>query len=290
MNKPNPCILCNASEFRVIYRRNLWKYLLCLNCGLVSLHPKPSPEELMKNYQNYLPNQPDEITKWERMMKQVMVRSANLIECRVRTGKGRLLDVGCGYGFFLKEMKSRHWQVEGIEVSELGRKYAQENWGIHVYSGLLEDLTLPDNYFDVTTLLYVIEHVPDPLGLLTEVKRILKPDGLILLRWPHTTPIVRILGPLSRKLDLYHTPYHLYDFSPRVIRRALLRSGFKEVETRIGGYTRPPQRLGQWTSAVFGQLGEALNSLSRGKILFPGISKTTLAYKEDQVESHDVKS
>jgi SAM-dependent methyltransferase len=244
----------------------------------------------MKNYQSYLPDQPEEITRWERMMKPVMVKSADLIESRARTGKGRLLDVGCGYGFFLKEMKSRDWRVEGIEVSELGRQYAQEKWGIRVYSKPLEDLTLPDNYFDVITLLYVIEHISDPLGLLTEVKRILKPDGLILLRWPHTTPVVRILGPLARKLDLYHTPYHLYDFSPRAISRALICSGFEDVETRIGGYTRPPQRLGRWASSVFGQLGEALYFMSGGQILFPGISKTTIAYKRGKVENQNLNS
>ncbi len=290
MQKSNPCTLCNASDFHVIYQRDMWKYRLCLNCRLVSLHPKPSPGELIKNYQSYLPDQPEEIARWERMMKPVMVKSANLIESRVRTGKGRLLDVGCGYGFFLKEMKSRGWQVEGIEISGVGRQYAQEKWGIHVYSEPLEDIGLPDNYFDATTLFYVIEHVPDPLGLLTEVNRILKPDGLILLRWPHTTPIVRILGPLAKRLDLYHTPYHLYDFSPRTINRALLRSCFEEVETGIGGYTRPPQRLGRWASSVFGQLGEVLYFLSKGKILFPGISKTTIAYKTGKIENHDLKS
>ena len=289
MQKSNPCTLCRASDFLVIYQRDMWKYRLCLNCRLVSLHPKPSPDDLIKIYQSYLPDQPEEIARWEGMMRPVIVKSANLIESGVRIGRGRLLDVGCGYGFFLKEMRSRGWQGEGIEVSEVGRQYAQEKWGIHVYSEPLEHIGLPDNYFDAISLFYVIEHVPDPLGLLTEVNRILKPGGLILLRWPHTTPIVRILGPLARRLDLYHTPYHLYDFSPRTINQALLGSGYKEVKTSIGGYTRPPQRLGRWASRVFGQLGEALYVLSKGKILFPGISKTTTAYKVGQVENHDPK-
>lgn len=289
MQRSNPCVLCNSSDFRVIYQREMWKYYLCLNCFLVCIHPKPTPDELIRIYQTYLPDQPEEIAGWERMMRAVIAKSANLIETGVRTGKRKLLDVGSGYGFFLKEMKSRGWQVEGIEVSRAGRRYAQEKWGIHVYSEPLEDITLPDNYFDAITLFYVIEHIHDPLALLTEVKRILKPDGLILLRWPHTTPIIRILGPLARRLDLYHTPYHLYDFSPGTIKRALLGSGFKEVRTCIGGYTLPPQRLGQWASTVFGQLGEALYFLSRGRILFPGISKTTIAYKIGEIENHDPK-
>jgi SAM-dependent methyltransferase len=287
MQKPNPCALCNSFDFRVIYQREMWKYRVCLNCFLVSVHPRPSPDELIEIYQTYLPDQPEEIAGWERMMRAVIVKSANLIETGVRTGKGRLLDVGSGYGFFLKEMKSRGWQVEGIEVSEAGRQYAQEKWGIHVYAESLENIDLPETYFDAVTLFYVIEHVFDPFALLTEVNRILKPDGLILLRWPHTTPIIRILGPLAKKLDLYHTPYHLYDFSPRTINRALLGSGFREVKTCIGGYTRPPQRSGQWASTIFGQLGEALYFLSRGKILFPGVSKTTIAYKIAKIEDHD---
>ena len=290
MQNPNPCTLCNASDFRVIYQRDMWTYRLCLNCRLVSVHPIPSPDQLIKIYQNYLSDQPKEILRWERMMRAVIVKSADMIESRVRTGKGRLLDVGCGYGFFLKEMKSRAWQVEGIEVSEVGTQYAQEKSGLHVYSEPLEDIGLPDNYFDAITLFYVIEHVPNPLGLLTEVNRILKPDGLILLRWPHTTPIVRILGPLAGKLDLYHTPYHLYDFSPGTIDRALRGSGFKEVKTSIGGYTQPPQRLGRWASRVFGELGEILYFISGGKILLPGISKTTTAYKKGQVENQGLES
>ena len=88
---------------------------------------------------------------------------------------------------------------------------------MEVFAEPLKNLQLPGDTFDVVTLLYVIEHVLEPLDLLKAVKRILKPKGLVLLRWPHSTPIVRLLGPLSRKLDLYHTPYHLYDFSLKTI-------------------------------------------------------------------------
>jgi hypothetical protein len=109
------------------------------------------------------------------------------------------------------------------------------------------------------------------------VKRILKPDGLIFLRWPHSTPIVRILGPFSKKLDLYHTPYHLYDFSPRTMEKMLTFCGFREIETIIGGNTRPSKRFNRWSSIILGQVGEALCYLSGGYFLLPGISKTTLA-------------
>jgi len=211
------------------------------------------------------------------MMKPVIDKSADLIQSRSKTDKGRLLDIGCGYGFFLQEMKCRGWNVEGIEISEIGRQYARDKWDIHVYPQPLENLSLSENFFDVVTLFYVIEHVNDPLALIKEVKRILKPDGLILLRWPHSTPIVGILGPFSKKLDLYHTPYHLYDFSPSTMEKMLTFCRFREIETIIVGNTRPSRRFNRWASIIFGQVGEALCYLSGGHFLLPGISKTTLA-------------
>ena len=281
MQKLSSCILCNASKFRIILQKDQWKYCRCLNCGLVSLHPRPTAQELMKNYEGYLPTPSEEIDKWEKMVKQIIDKSADLIEARTNTSRGKLLDIGCGYGFFLKEMKLRGWDVEGVEVSQTGRQYSQDKWSIHVYSQPLEDLDIPENSFDVVTLFYLIEHVNDPLVLLREVNRILRPGGLILLRWPHTTPIVRILGSLSRKLDLYHTPYHLYDFSPETMKMLLAITDFKNVETIIGGYTLPPREIYRWASMIFGGLGEAVYFLSGKNILLPGVSKTTLAFKVD---------
>ncbi len=213
------------------------------------------------------------------MMKPVIRKSANLIESRIRTDTRRLLDIGCGYGFFLQEMKSRGWHVEGIEVSRVGRQYTREKWDVRVYSEPLQQLDLCENAYDVITLFYVLEHVVDPLGLLLQVRRVLKPNGLVLVRWPHSTPIVKILGPVSKKLDLYHTPYHLYDFSPETIEKLLALCGFEEIETSVTGYTLPSQTLSRWASIVFGQLGEVLCLISGGNILLPGISKTTVASK-----------
>jgi len=234
---------------------------------------------LMKYYRDYLPDQPQDIDKWEVMIQPVVAESADLIVSRSNTGGKKMLDVGCGFGFLLNEMKSRGWDVKGLEVSKTGRDHTQSKLGLEVYSEPLEQLELPEKTFDVVTLLYVIEHVYDPLALLMEANRILKPGGLVLARWPHTTPIVRILGPLSREMDLFHTPYHLYDFSPQTIEMILTKTGFRSVQTIIGGHTLPSDRLGRWSSMVFGRLGDFLFGLSKGRILLPGVSKTTIAFK-----------
>ena len=62
----------------------------------------------------------------------------------------------------------------------------------------------------------------------------------------------------------------------------LNQSGFVNVKTMITGHTHPPQSAALWFSIIFGRIGEALYHLSRGKILLPGVSKTTLAEKGAQ--------
>jgi SAM-dependent methyltransferase len=279
MQKPDPCILCGASEFSVIHRKHHWQYFCCQNCRLVAIHPRPSLQALMQCYRNYLPHRASEIDNWEKMMAPVNRKSADLIEARVGSKKGKLFDIGCGLGFFLQEMSHRGWQVSGLEISRTGRQFIKNSLGLTVFSEPLEQLSLPAGMFDVVTLFYVVEHVIDPLLLLTKIRRILKPDGFVLIRWPHTTPVIKLLGPLSKKLDLYHTPFHLYDFSPATMEKLLGRSGFTSVETIIAGHTRPDARLDRYASTFFGRISDALFALSKGKFLLPGVSKTTIAHK-----------
>jgi 2-polyprenyl-3-methyl-5-hydroxy-6-metoxy-1,4-benzoquinol methylase len=274
-----PCILCHAIEYKTIHQRNQYRYFRCLNCKLVSLYPRPTLQMLKEYYRNYLPDKPEDINKWEAMIRPVVTKAADLINFGSRTGGKKMLDVGCGYGFLLKEMKARGWDAKGLEVSQTGREYARRNLNIPIYSEPMENLGLPANTFDVVTLLYVIEHIFNPLSLLSEINRVLKPEGLILIRWPHSTPVVKILGPFSKKLDLYHTPYHLYDFSPKTIERMLLLTGFRSVKTLISGHTMPSDRLACWSSTIFGKLSDFLFYFSKGKILLPGVSKITLAFK-----------
>lgn len=276
---PFTCMLCHGRGCTTIHQKLPWKYLRCIECGLVHLYPPPEAEKAIDAYDGYLDDHPDEIADWQRMMQPVVTRSADLIETRRGGRKGGILDIGCGYGFFLNEMRLRGWQPQGIEISPAGRKYAQNRFGLRVTHQPAEAIEWPDACFDVITLFYVIEHLLDPPAMLDRVHRWLKPDGLLLLRWPHSTPIVRFLGPLAARLDLYHTPFHIYDFSPRTMQRMLCRCGFARIETVIGGYTRPPHRAARWCSILTGTLGEFIQNRSQGRLLLPGLSKTTLARK-----------
>jgi SAM-dependent methyltransferase len=234
---------------------------------------------LLQAYDAYLPTAPHEITCWAKMIAPVVKYSARLIHRRHPVKTGRLLDIGCGYGFFLKKMAQDGWQVEGIEVSPPGREYAEKELGLRIHAEPLEHVSLPTKRFDAVTLFYVIEHVPNPKELLVEAYRILKTGGILLLRWPHSAPVVKAMGPFSKSYDVFHTPYHLYDFNPTNMKQLLRQVGFRDIETMIGGHTIPKQGLHLWSSVFFGGLAEFLFRATRGRFLLPGVSKTTIAFK-----------
>ncbi|MGD0919405.1 MAG: class I SAM-dependent methyltransferase [Thermodesulfobacteriota bacterium] len=249
----------------------------CASCRFIYLSPRPTNESLFRFYQTYLPEDESSIQSWERMMEPVFKRAAHLIQ--QRKGKGRLLDVGAGFGFFLAEMRKQGWDVVGVEISQKAIDHARDILGLTVHPGPLEKVGFPGSYFDVVSGFYVIEHLPDPMAFLKECYRILKPGGLLLLRYPHTTPIKNLLHLLGISNRLYDLPAHLADFSSEMIQQCLDKAGFEGCQHMIGGHTLPGGTAKQMASSFFGNLAEALFYLSLKRFLLPGVSKTVLALK-----------
>jgi SAM-dependent methyltransferase len=271
------CPLCEGSRGKPLHREGSFQMVRCPLCQFVFLNPRPTSDSLFHLYQTYLPEEESSIESWEKMIKSVFHRAANLLKQYRRNG--RLLDVGTGFGFFLAEMKKRGWEVMGVEISPKGIDYGRNVLELAIHPGPLEKAAFPDDYFDAVTGFYVIEHLPHPIAFLKECYRVLKPGGLLLLRYPHTTPIKNLLKLLGIKNCLYDLPAHLSDFSPKMIQGVLEKVGFGKCQHLIGGYTLPYDLGKRTASILFGNFSEALFYLSRKRFLLPGVSKTVLAYK-----------
>jgi SAM-dependent methyltransferase len=271
------CPVCQGSGGNPIHSEGSLQMVRCPSCQFIYLNPRPTDRALFRFYQDYLPEDPVSTESWRKMMRPIFLQSARLIN-RYKE-KGRLLDVGTGFGFFLAEMKQQGWEVEGVEISQKGIDYARKVLDLEVDTGPLERRGFPENGFDVITAFYLIEHLPNPMAFLRECYRILKPRGLLLLRYPHTTPIKNLLYALRIKNRLYDLPAHLSDFTPEMIKGCLEQVGFTWCRHSIGGYTISKGVGKRLATSLFGNLAEALFFLSRGKLLFPGVSKTVLAYK-----------
>ena len=138
--------------------------------------------------------------------------------------RGRLLEVGCAYGLFLRRARERGWQAVGVEIAADCAREAQASAGVPVVAGDFLSAELPGP-FDVIVLLDVIEHMPDPAACLERCARLLTPDGLLVLetgdlgsRW------ARLLG---RRWHFVDPPQHLFYFTADGLESLLRRHGFE---------------------------------------------------------------
>jgi SAM-dependent methyltransferase len=146
--------------------------------------------------------------------------------------RGRLLDVGCAAGFFLAEART-HYEVQGVELSKWSSAHARERLNLPVYTGTLQGARLPADNFDVITLWDVIEHVPEPVPLLAEAARVLKPGGrLVLTTGDWGSAYAREKG---ANWHLMTPPWHLTMFSRDTLATAAARAGLRVVGVRSEG-------------------------------------------------------
>ncbi len=140
-------------------------------------------------------------------------------------GRGaRLLDVGCGNGRFLMQMRAAGWEVSGVEPDPASAAQAVAA-GLDVQAGSLETLAVPDGRFDAVSLHHVLEHLHRPLETLRRCRAALKTDGTIVIATPNFAAFGhRVFGPDWFPLS---PPTHLVLFTPDSLRRALENTGFE---------------------------------------------------------------
>jgi SAM-dependent methyltransferase len=139
---------------------------------------------------------------------------------------GRILDVGCGNGAILEGVDAR-WEKYGVEISHYAVKEAQGFGNIH--EGDLRSACYDSSSYDVILLFHVIEHMTDPLAEVSEIYRILKNDGLLIIGTPDfDCACARRYGDHFR---LLHDKTHISLFSNDSLTRMLADVGFQVIHT-----------------------------------------------------------
>jgi SAM-dependent methyltransferase len=205
----------------------------CRRCGLVYLNPRPVKGEIGVYYpDDYEPHVFFERIRHSRLARldyhYGLGKRRRAIESFVQGG--RLLDAGCGNGSFLYYMREYGWEVYGEEISQSAAAYARQELDLEVRVGELQDVAFPSQHFDAVTMWNVLEHLYDPAATLVEVRRILKPEGLLVIAVPNLASWdARVFGPAWVGYDV---PRHLYTFSPETLGALLDRAGFQVVQRR----------------------------------------------------------
>lgn len=245
-----PCTLCGAEDntphryehFTLPTGVASLGHNACANCGMRYVSPRLNSQGLTYLYdENYESatvsgeyNVDDHVSKHEYTSFEGYVRD------HLPHG-GKLLDVGCGVGMLLQRFADdEKYEFEGLEFSEYAAEKARAI-GATVHAGDLTNAPLPDSSYDALTCLYVLEHVPDPVGVLKAMHRLSKPGGYMFcavpnyryLRLRSDNPVVRFA---SRGRATLHAAEHLQNFTDRTISQAVEKAGFDILTTH---YTRP---------------------------------------------------
>lgn len=169
--------------------------------------------------------------------------------------RGDLLDVGCYTGFFLECARERGWHVSGVEPSRWAARHAASELGLDVFNGPIERYD-SDRTFDVITMWDVLEHVPNPVEVLTILRRHQRPDSLLVFATHNLdTAVARALG---RRFPLF-MEMHTVHFNNRTLQMLLDRAGYR-LEHRYN--QRRAVRLGYLISRLrrFGATPERIAS------------------------------
>ncbi|QYJ69027.1 class I SAM-dependent methyltransferase [Flavobacterium litorale] len=198
---------------------------------LLKTHPQPSASDLGRYYESddYISHTDGKRSLFEKLyhtVKQKALRDKIKLVQQFKPQKGKLLDIGAGTGDFLLAAKQSGWDITGIEPSQKAKNIAQ-NKGVVFTDDLA---SIPDASLDALTLWHVLEHVPDVAKQITELKRIIKPDGVIVVAVPNFKSYdAKYYGTYWAAYDV---PRHLWHFSKTAIKKLFGMQGMQVVKIR----------------------------------------------------------
>jgi 2-polyprenyl-3-methyl-5-hydroxy-6-metoxy-1,4-benzoquinol methylase len=228
---PEVCILCQTSERELLIEKDGWRVHRCPTCGLGFLDPRPSESEIEGLYRSdYFSERYDggidpDSSQYKKRLSGERHRT-KFIKSIKRSG--HLLDIGCGYGYFLDASRREGYKVQGLDVSEWAAQYAVEKLGLSMTIGKIGDVHFPSRNFDIITMWHSLEHIPNPHMALQRAKSWLKKDGIIVIDVPNYE------GTDARKIwhewDGWSLPYHYWHFTSKSLKQLLSCHGFTVIK------------------------------------------------------------
>jgi SAM-dependent methyltransferase len=257
------CAVCGAGDARP-YRAGMYRIgatrfdLVRCACGMVYVDPRPDGPTLGAMYddpdyythgynlgvetENYFARRDELLAHYDGVVAQVERETGLRPGERARA----LFELGSAGGFCLEAARRRGWRVQGVELSPPAAEYSIRELGLPVFRGLLADAPLAPQSFDLALADNVLEHVTDPLGVLVQLRALLKPGGALIVICPSyvNSPYFRLLlaaerlvpksllGAETLKLLKFDGadngyPYHILEFDLRALRRLCERAGLR---------------------------------------------------------------
>jgi 2-polyprenyl-3-methyl-5-hydroxy-6-metoxy-1,4-benzoquinol methylase len=219
------CPVCGGSSHRPHFRLPGCAFVRCAGCGLVYQNPQPLFEDLKSRYaQAYCDYEIENEDNFYELMR-LGLRDIGFDEEFFTNVPGKtFLDIGCATGKLLDVMRHLGFHVRGVEICEESARYGIAKRQLPIFIGPLEAAGFSDGSFSFIHFSHLVEHVPDPYAFLLEVRRVLAPNGYVIVTTPNIAGLqARLFGPVWRSA----IPDHLFLFSKRTLRLLLAKAGFR---------------------------------------------------------------
>jgi SAM-dependent methyltransferase len=232
------CPLCECKNHRELFLARdrhygipgSFRMVRCVHCSLIFLNPMYSDAELSAFYPDDYYAYQDNFRRnhWKDIVKR-------LLFCRVQTRDpefaepGRMLDLGCGSGWFMCAMRDRGWKTHGVEINGSAAEIGRRACGLEIFEGTLKQARFPAGYFDYVRSNHSFEHISCPGETLDEIHRILRPKGKILIGVPNSDSInAKLFGQYWWYLG---APVHPFTYSVNTLSQMLKKHNFQVERT-----------------------------------------------------------
>ena len=195
----------------------VFNYFKCLGCGIVLLLERPEEKDLGKYYRSdYQPYSSRYNFLTEKFISHRTKKEARLFK-KWNKGARRLLDVGCSFGKYMKDMRDYgKFSVVGVELSGEMSDFGREKFGLDIRQGNLLEQNFDNCSFDIVVLSHVIEHLYNPKEIVEEIYRILSPSGLVFIKTPNIDTFERSI--FGRYWLPFEAPRHTFLFNKQTLR------------------------------------------------------------------------
>ncbi len=239
------CPLCNAHPYRPLWSRGEAQYVRCSECTLVYENPRLTETELRDFYsvESYFINRdggkdtPGYQDYFQQCSPGLLQEYFSILEFHAGQQPFiRFLDIGCGPGGLVAEAKRHGWNASGLEISRWALEKGRAE-GLDIIEGTLQDARFAEAEFDMISMFDVLEHLPHPREAMSEVARVLKPKGILVIETPNVEGffVRNLYGAAS---DMVKPRAHICLYSPKTARRLLNEAGLAEVRLRLFPWCR----------------------------------------------------
>ena len=261
------CVACGATSWEPFLSgpdqtgavRGVFNYVRCSQCGVIRMEPLPDEQALALLY-------PADYTCHrigrERIARRVQswLRRKDVQRlARYISGARTALEIGCGVGEFLDTLSRSGWSVVGLEPNPSAVESGRKTFGLDIRHGTLRPGLFEPAQFECVLLRQVLEHVPRPSELLTEIRRILRPGGLLFVSTPNHDSLDRFL--FRGCWHGYEVPRHIFIYSTMNLSTLLRRHEFEILTVRHNPvpnnyawsmrYFCQKQQLLRWSAGFF---------------------------------------